>query len=105
MSFFNGICWIKISKTPILLRNLNDDFLQLSDQLKSLCTMLVTLTDLMRTDFFSQLAELPGLDITSMDSKDLCELLLYGTSDLNVVENRNIIEATISFIERSKRFC
>ena len=48
--------------------------------------------------------DVPGLDITSMDSKDLCELLLYGTSDLNVVENRIIIEATISFIERSKRF-
>ena len=61
--------------------------------------------DLMRTDLFSQLADVPGLDITSMDSKNLCELLLYGTSDLNVVENRIIIEATISFIERSKRFC
>ena len=61
--------------------------------------------DLMRADLFSQLADVPGLDITSMDSKDLCELLLYGTSELNVVENRIIIEATISFIERSKRFC
>ena len=60
--------------------------------------------DFMRTDLLSQLADVPGLDITSMDSKDLCELLLYGTSDLNVVENRMIIEAIISFIERSKRF-
>ena len=33
--------------------------------------------------------------------QDLCELLLYGTSDLNVVKNRMIIEATISFIERT----
>ena len=53
----------------------------------------------MRTDLFGQLADVPGLDITSMDSKDLGELLLYGTSDLNVVENTMIIEATISFIE------
>ena len=45
------------------------------------------------------------MNITNMDSKDLSKLLLYGTSDLNVVENRIIIEATISFIERSKRFC
>ena len=58
----------------------------------------------MRPDVFSQLAYVPGLDITSMDSKDFCELLLYGTSDLNVVENRMIIKATISVIERSKRF-
>ena len=34
--------------------------------------------DLMRKDLFSQLADVRGLDITSMDSKDLCELLLYG---------------------------
>ena len=32
-------------------------------------------------DLFSQLADVPGLDITSMDSKDLCELPLYGTAD------------------------
>ena len=37
--------------------------------------------DFVRTDLFSQLADVPGLDITSTDSKDLCELLLYGTSD------------------------
>ena len=54
---------------------------------------------------FSELADVPGLDITSMDSKDLCELLLYGASDLSAVESRMIIEATISFMERSKRFC
>ena len=32
-----------------------------------------------------------------MDSKDLCELLLYGTSAFNVVEKGIITEATISF--------
>ena len=31
------------------------------------------------TYLFSQLADVPGLDITSMDSKDLCELQLYGS--------------------------
>ena len=34
-------------------------------------------SDLMRTDLFSELEDVPGLDITSMDLKDLCELLLY----------------------------
>ena len=57
------------------------------------------------TDLFSQLADVPGLDITSLDSKDLCELRLYGNSNFNVVENRMIIEAKTSFIERSKGFC
>ena len=52
----------------------------------------------MRTDLVGQLADVPGLDIRSMDSKDLCELLSYGNSNLNVVENRMIIEATTSFI-------
>ena len=59
----------------------------------------------MRTDLLSQLADIPGLDITGMDSKDLCESLLYRTSNLNVVDNRMIIEAKISFIVQSKRFC
>ena len=47
--------------------------------------------DVMRTDPFSQLADVPGLDIKSIDSKDLCELLSYGTSDLDVVESRMVI--------------
>ena len=47
---------------------------------------------------------IPGLDLTSTDSKDLSELLLYGTSDLNTVDNRMSFEATISFPERSRDF-
>ena len=61
--------------------------------------------DLMLADLFGQLADVPGLDFKSMDSKDLCELLLYGNSDWNAAENRMTTEATISFIERSQSFC
>ena len=59
--------------------------------------------DLMRRDLFRQL-NIPGLDINKLDSDALCTLLLFGTKDLNLVENRIIIEATISFINATKRF-
>ena len=59
--------------------------------------------DLMRRDLFRQLI-IPGLDINELDSDALCNLLLFGSKDLNVVENRIIIEATISFIEVTNRF-
>ena len=62
--------------------------------------------NLMRTDLFGQLVDVPGLDITStsMDSKDLCQLLLYGNIKLNVVENRMVIEATISMMNDPRDF-
>ena len=41
----------------------------------------------------------PGLDISSMDSKDLFELLLHRTSHRRKQDD---YEATVSFIERSK---
>ena len=59
--------------------------------------------DLMRRDLFHQL-NIPGLDINKLDADALCTLLLFGTKDLNLVENRIIIEATISFINATKRF-
>ena len=52
---------------------------------------------------FGQLSEIPGLDLTNMDSKALCELLLYGSPQLTIIDNRKILEATMSFIERSMR--
>ena len=58
----------------------------------------------MRTGFFSQIADVPGLNFTSIYTKDLCKLLLYGKSDLNLVEHRIIIEETVSFLESSIRF-
>ena len=58
----------------------------------------------MRCDLFGQLSEIPGLDISNYDSKSLCALLLYGSPLLNIIANRIIMEATISFIKETKRF-
>ena len=59
--------------------------------------------DLMRRDLF-RLLTIPGLDMNKLDSDTLCSLLPFGSKDLNFVENRIIIEATISFINATKRF-
>ena len=59
---------------------------------------------LQRMDLFHQLAEVPDLDITDMDSINLCDLPPYGSDSLNISMNRMIIEATISFIEKTRRF-
>ena len=40
----------------------------------------------------------------SLDDKALCDLLLFGDSNDNVIINRAILEATISFIKSTKRF-
>ena len=61
------------------------------------------LYDIMRCDLLGQLSEIPGLDISHHDSKSLCTLLLYGSPSLNVIANRIIMEATISFIKETKR--
>ena len=47
---------------------------------------------------------IPGLDITNLDSNVLCNLLLFGSSQLNIVANRIILEATIAFIDKTNRF-
>ena len=54
-------------------------------------------------DLLGQLSEIPGLDISQHDSKSLCTLLLYGSPSLNIIANRMIMEATISFIKETKR--
>ena len=58
----------------------------------------------LRSDLFSQLADVPGLNIARMKTRELYELFLYRDSNLNLIANRIIIEATILFIERSRRF-
>ena len=57
-----------------------------------------------RMDLFRQLAEVPDLDVTDMDSINLCDPPLYGSDSLNISMNRMIIEATISFIEKTRWF-
>ena len=57
-----------------------------------------------RIDLLGQLTDIPGLDIMNFDSNALCNLLLFGSSQLNIVANRIILEATIAFIEKANRF-
>ena len=60
--------------------------------------------EMMLNDLLGQLSDVPGIDITSMDSKSLCQLLLFGCTNLTVVENRIVLEATIAYIKATKRF-
>ena len=60
------------------------------------------LFELQRADLLGQLGDLPGIDIVSLDSKTICELLLLGSPSLNVTVNRIILEATISFIKSTQ---
>ena len=65
------------------------------------------LYDVLRRDLFDQLSDVPGLDIASisnMDDDTLCHRLLLGDPSLGTIENRIILEATISFIKSSGRF-
>ena len=59
--------------------------------------------DTLREDLFGTVAEVLGIDVADLDSETLCNLLLYGSSNLNIIENRIIIEATIEFIEKTNR--
>ena len=54
----------------------------------------------MRIDLFGQLTDIPGLNITNLDSNALCDLLLFGSSQLNIMANRIILEDTIAFIDK-----
>ena len=48
---------------------------------------------------FDAATEVLGLAIVHQDSETLCNLLLYGSSDLTLVENRIIIEAMMEYIK------
>ena len=61
------------------------------------------LFELQRRDLLGQLGDLPAIDIVSLDSETICELLLFGSPNLNVIVNRIILEATISFIKSTQR--
>ena len=44
-----------------------------------------------------------GIDIANLDSKTLCNLLLYDSLNMNMIDNRIIIEATTEYIEKANR--
>ena len=57
----------------------------------------------MRIDLLRKLSDIPGLDVSKLNAKELCEMLLYGNTHLSIIDNRIVLEATISFIELTKR--
>ena len=57
----------------------------------------------MRIDLLWKLSDIPGLDVSKLNAKALCEMLLYGNTHLSIIDNRIVLEATISFIESTKR--
>ena len=59
--------------------------------------------DLMRIYLLRKLSDIPVLDISKFNAKTLCEVLLYGNPHLDIIDNRIILEETISFIESTKR--
>ena len=61
------------------------------------------LFDNARRDLFGQLRDIPLLDFSVLDNEALSNLLLFGDDKSNIVSNRMILEATISFIEKTKR--
>ena len=60
--------------------------------------------EMMRRDLLGQLSNIPGIDMTVMDSKSLCQLLLFGSTKITVVENRIVLEATMAYVKATKRF-
>ena len=56
-----------------------------------------------RQDLLGQVSDV-GYDVASMNSKDLCHLLLYGNPNESTFANRIILEATISFSKTTGRF-
>ena len=57
----------------------------------------------MRQNLFGELSHIPGV-ILDFGDEPLCELLLFGDTQLNVACNQKILEATISYIKNTKRF-
>ena len=58
----------------------------------------------MRNELFGRLSEVPGPKISNLSATEICELILYGSSELNVLANRLLMEATLHFIKNTKRF-
>ena len=61
------------------------------------------LYDIIRQDLFGQLENILDFNVSDMNSKSLCNLLLFGKPDLDVSVNKLIIEETLRFIENTKR--
>ena len=49
-------------------------------------------------------SRITNINIMRQSSKELCNLLLYGDSNSNVMINRIILEATLKYLKNSRRF-
>ena len=56
-----------------------------------------------RRDLLTSLSDISGLDIAGLDPQSLSHLVLFGNSDLTLIANRMIMEATINYIKTTKR--
>ena len=57
-----------------------------------------------KRDLLGHLSNIPGLVLGELNTQYLCHLILNGSSGLNLITNRMIMEATINFINETKRF-
>ena len=57
-----------------------------------------------RLDLFGQLSDISGIDLTRLDDRSQCNILLYESPRCSVIENSIILESTISFIKDTGRF-
>ena len=60
------------------------------------------LYDIIRQDLFGQLENILDFNVSDINSKSLCNLLLFGKPDLDVSVKKMIIEETLRFIENTK---
>ena len=61
------------------------------------------LYDQIYDDLFGHLSEIPVLELTNLSSKALCDLLLFVNEGLSNIDNKLILETTISFILSTER--
>ena len=64
------------------------------------CSLYVT----PRRTLFVKISEILKTPLSSIPPSELGQILLYGKPSLSMLENRNILLATIKFIRQSKRF-
>ena len=75
-----------------------------SVSLTSLLILLCPRFDELCQDLFRQLFQILNKNALNLDSRELCHLMLYGSSSLSMKDNRMIIKATIQHLENSERF-
>ena len=58
----------------------------------------------MPNDLLGELSSFPDLNLNNIDSNDLLEVLLYGNSNFNEMQNRMILKVFIKYINATKSF-